>query len=355
MKLICHIGTPQTDAPLIQASMAKNARWLAKRGIVYADLQKDSVEHTALVYANANQPDDGARALGLQTPQDLRQLRERLSQHLQQHCAAARQAGQHTMIMSSQLLSAALSDPDEITRLKEFLQPHFSDIKILMYLRRQDDVVLAAYDDHIRRGLSARTLEQFVDDCLGPKDLTPYIFYRREISRWQAVWGKPNLILRRYSKGDFIQGTLLADMLGVVLGSWTPDLTGFCPARLDNAPLSAPALEFLRQIQPQLPARLRGQPNPLRAQLMPQINALPADPRPIMPAALAHQIMQHFVPANTWLKEQFAPQLEGDFFPDRPDHPAYGNVGQISAEAWTQFADLLESADVPDPDGPDAD
>ena len=109
-------------------------------------------------------------------------------------------------------------------------------------------------------------------------------------------------------------------------------MQGFVPSSDDNRGLSAPALEFLRRLHSHVPFMKAGQPNLKRTRLTPFINALPQRPRPIMAAETAHHIMTHFRPANKWLKEEFFPDLDGAFFPNRPDHPEHGNLGQLSTD-----------------------
>lgn len=348
MKLFLHIGTPQTAATQIQDSLAANPAWLAQHGLAYGQVLAPSAKHVTLFYACANQVHDAARANGLNSLEELAAFRDKVANRIRWHQDQLR-GTTHTMIFSSEDLTGNLHHPDEIARLKQFLNPHFDDIKIVVYVRRQDDAILSAYNNHIRRGLSSDPFREFVDICMGPHSPTPYLYYRRELSRWVEIWGGQNIIVRRFSPVDFIDGTVVADFLGTVLNTWEPDLNGFAIAQDDTPELSAPTLEYLRQLHPHIPSIKAGKPNPQRAMLTPYVNQLPTQPRPVMAAGTARHIMRHFDYANTWLKNMFAPDIDGPFFPDRQDQPERSNFTQLSAkeviDLTGQFLSALQPRD----------
>ncbi|MEL7255349.1 MAG: hypothetical protein AAGL23_14320 [Pseudomonadota bacterium] len=342
MKLILHIGTPKTASTLIQNSLEANPKWLARHRLAYGQVLAPDANHITLFYACANRVHDFARDYGLNSMDELAAFRSTVADCIRQH---QKQLGRkaHTMILSSENLTGNMQHPAEIARLKQFLSPHFDDIKIVVYVRRQDDAILSMYGEHMRRGFNNDPFREFVDICMGPDSPTTYLYYRRELSRWVDVWGAENIIVRRFSPVDFIDGNIIADFLGIVLNTWEPDLNGFIPSKDNNRGLSAPALEFLRRLHPHIAFIKDGQPNPQRSLLTPYISQLPTRPRPVMAAGTARHIMRHFEPANTWLKNTFFADLKGPFFPDRPDHPDRGNLGHISPEDMIDLTGQLLS------------
>ncbi|MEM9199393.1 MAG: hypothetical protein AAGD12_16240 [Pseudomonadota bacterium] len=344
MHLVLHIGIAEAAAALIQDSLAANADWLRARGMVYADLLAPTPNHITLFFACATQVHRLARDYGLQDKSDLAAFRTRLATHIDRQIAA-RPPGVETMVMASPALTGLMRREDEIAALHALLRPRFASMRVLVYVRRQDDATLLKYADLVRRGQLAAPFERFVETCLGEDRPMPHLDYRTSLTPWLRVWGPEALVVRRFSPTELIDGDILADVMGVLMQTWEPALQGFRPAP-DHAPvLAAPALELLRQMQGRLPfAGKNGAPNPRRRALMPVINALPRSPRPIMAAATARQIMGQYRPANTWLKETFAPNLEGPFFPDRPDHPEHGNLGALGADEAACYAGQLLSA-----------
>lgn len=342
MKLILHIGTPKTASTLIQNSLENNPEWLAENGAAYGKVLAPDANHITLFFACANAVHDFARDYGLHSMEDLAEFRQKVSDRIAWHKDQLADTVD-TMIMSSENLTGNMHRPGEIARLRSLLEPHFDDIKIVIYVRRQDDAILSMYGEYMRRGFSDDLFRDFVDVCLGPDSPTPYLYYRRVLSRWVKVWGTENIIVRRFSSVDFIDGDILADFLGIVMNTWEPDLDGFKVSQDDNRGLSAPMLEWLRRLHPHIPFMKDDQPNPQRTLLTPLISKMPTQPRPVMAAGTAQHIMRHFAPANAWLKETFFPDLDGPFFPDRPDHPERGNLGHLTPEDMISLTGQLLS------------
>lgn len=230
-----------------------------------------------------------------------------------------------------------------LARLKNLLSPLFEEIVIVAYTRRQDDAILAVYGEFIQDGLTDAPFRDFVDLCCGANSPTPYLFYRKTLAPWVNIWGKDNIIIRRFSPMDFIDGTILADFMGIVQNTWEPDMNGFVFSDEAAPGLSAPMLELLRRLSPHISAIKDGKPNPCRHRLAPLLSTMPTSPRPVMGEATAGLIMQRFQGANTWLRETFFPDLDGPFFPDRPDQPANGNLSHITLEDCTALTGLLLS------------
>lgn len=342
MKLVCHIGMPGTDMDAIQASFQANPQWLARHRLAYGQVLAHGSDHDTLYHACANSIHESAHAYGLHAHTETGGFRDRLS-------AAIRQQQDRlgdtvdTMIYSSASLTALMRHPDEIARLRDLLRDHFEEVRLLVYVRRQDDAILDLYDDWIRGGRTAQHFRTFVDTCLRPDSPCPYLFYRRELLQWVTAWGLDRIVLRRFAPEDFIDATLMADVLGVVLDTWEPDLEGFTPASPTRARLSAPALEWLRRLHPHIAPEADAATRERHALLARGIANLPSLPRPIMAAGTARHIMQHFAQANDWLQDTFCPDLDGPFFAHRADHPEQGNLGILPPDAMMELTGQLLS------------
>ena len=336
MKLVCHIGTPKTASTLIQNSLDANPDWLRRHRLAYGKVLAPDANHITLMFACANEIHDFARDYGINGNDEMEVFREQLRARIAQHIDEVK-GHADTMIMSSENLTGNMGHPDEIARLQEFLSPFFDEIEIVIYVRRQDDAILSMYGEFMRRGFCADTFAEFVEFCLGEDTPTPYLYYRRELTKWARVWGRENLHVRRFTPGAFVGGDILSDFLTFVLDQDEIDMTGFEPSRDDNRGLSAPVLETLRRLYPRIPFIKDGRPNPVRTALTPFISLLPQKPRPMMHPDRAQRIMSHFGPANAWVQETFFPDLSEPLFPPRSDQNAQGNLGQVTLD---QFADI---------------
>ena len=323
VKLFCHIGTPHTHAETLHAALSEQRDWLEARGIAYGDAGSKALDHDPLWVACAMDVPAKGKLYGVTNRADQTAFRDALTAKLAEERRAL-EGQADRMILSAPALTGQMFHPDAIARLKSMLEPVFDEITLVVYVRRQDDAILAGYEATVRTGTFLEPFEAYVRACLSQPSPLPYLTYRRELMKWCEVWGPERIVLRRFSNTDFIGGSLLGDFMGVVQESWQPDLAGLEPVSA-TPPISAPALEMLRRLQSE--ARF-----PQNEEAEAALAALPHLPRPVMPAALSLDIMLHFEVANRWLKETFAPDLDGAFFPDRPDHPHHGNLGQLTVD-----------------------
>lgn len=339
MKLVCHIGTPKTASTFLQNTCAGNSDWLRANGVIYPDLMSRSSNHLTLFYAASEQIHDFARDYGLKTREDVLRFREKIGKVIADQVAQAPKSA-HTMLFSSENLTGNLRGAANIQNLGEILKPHFDEIKIVIYLRRQDDAILSMYGEHLRMGYSGSSFPEFVNTCLGKPSPTPYLYYRRMLSDWINVFGRDALDVRIFDKDSLIGSDILFDFMTTVFGPDLPDLSQVQPAADDNTGLSAPALEFLHKMYPYIPRRENGVLNKRRVKLSSRINALPSSPRPRMSHKDSQMIMDHFRPANTWLHKTFFPDVDGPVFPDR-DPGGDSNMGQITLEQFAEYTGRL--------------
>lgn len=340
MKVICHIGHPKTATTFLQNTCVANRDWLKQHGILYPDTTDPGGNHIGLVFACANYISAFARERGIHTLEDAHAYRGRLRDHLKQQIAAA--GGQvHTILLSSENLTANIHGQDGVQNVADFLSDFGDDIQIVVYLRRQDDSLLSMYGEFMRRGFAAPTFEKFTEDALRDTDMLPHIFYRRILEFWVRSFGRERITVRLFDRARLIGGDILADFLDVVFAGKVPDLSGMKRSPQDNTGLSAPVLEFLRRMQPHIPFDHNGIANPQRRKLQARIEQLPTEPRPRLSKQQSDRIMTHFAPANEWVRSTFLPDLPTPLFPPRPHDDPTSNLGQISIDEFAQFTGML--------------
>lgn len=340
MKLVCHIGTPKTASTFLQNTCALNPRWLRDHGLIYPDLLAPDANHITLFYAASNYIHDFARDYGLNSEGDVESFRARLSELIARLVTEAPE-NVHTMLMSSENLTGNIRGHAGVQNLADLLRPHFDDIRITVYLRRQDEAILSMYGEFMRRGFSGMAFERFAEQALQRKEMIPYLRYDELLPDWIKVFGKEALSVRLFDRAQMVGGDILTDFMTQILGEAPADLSEMKLSDEDNVGLSAPALEFLRRMHAHIPFRKEGKANPDRARLAKKINDLPAEPRPRMTAAQSQSIMDHFREGNDWLAETFFPDREGAIFPDRADLPEESNLGKITLKDFAELTGRL--------------
>lgn len=166
----------------------------------------------------------------------------------------------HTLLITSELMSSRLSSPTEMERLVAFLSPHVDHIRVLLVLRRQDELALSRFSTLLRNGLAD------FDAVLG--DLSSFSFphlpagrsvsdedhfydFERIIGRYAGI-ADNDLVLRMY--GEQSPVAMLSDVLRL------PAEAGADAPRVNTA-ISAAAQSVLaqlnRQHRPHWPSGLR--------------------------------------------------------------------------------------------------
>ena len=99
-------------------------------------------------------------------------------------------------------------------RLKEEAEEAGYNIKIIVYLRRQDDFLLSWYNQIIKHNITSKntlTWEEYFDNYNKYIKLD-YFFCLKKLER---IFGKGNIIARRFDKNFFKNNSLIHDFLDI--------------------------------------------------------------------------------------------------------------------------------------------
>lgn len=219
-----------------------------------------------------------------------------------------------TIIASSEMLSSQLVNVGPISKCKEILSRRFDEVKVYAYVRRQDDVLVSSYYTSVLRG----TFEPFSKFSLkNPK------FHGASLRSWNEIFGRGNVVVRRYGK-EFLQGLDILHDFCWALGLDSQTLTFPMPA---NVSPSLEVIEFVRRV-----GRMLGD-HPDKRQILKSIGQ--AGPRGT-PLGLARkrrlEVLEAFAEVNAELSDTFF-NGEALFSSDLPDdgleEPVL-NVGTIA-------------------------
>ena len=122
------------------------------------------------------------------------------------------------------------------------------DVKIVVYLRRQDDFVQALYQTIIVYGEEAIPFENFYERIVSEHERIrslDHYFLVNDI--FATAFGKENIILRIYEKSQLYQGDLPRDFLKTVGFKTTNDFSLDIPN--NNLSFDAHSLEIYRKLK----------------------------------------------------------------------------------------------------------
>lgn len=211
MRAIIHIGLAKTGSTSIQRLLKLNREGLEQRGY-------------ALRYDTRELLDYGR---GMDTAIHLGDDR-------------------HTLIYSDERLSSRLTSQEQVDRVIALLRQHADDIRIIVYVRRQDEVFVSAYNSMLMAG-ETRKLSEI--------ETVPLQRPFKQLRRWEKAIGRSQLVIRRFGT-EYLRKGLLRDFC---------KHCGLDPMNLQlpesaNVSPGADVLELMRQFNirfPQHPHRRR--------------------------------------------------------------------------------------------------
>jgi len=306
-RVFLHIGIEKTGTKSLQAFLAGNESRLNRAGMTYLPLRDapyfEGNEHGPLVACLLDERPDFVSA-GKYRPADI------------VLGALARDVGRagRDVILSCEQFSSRLTSEAPLRRLAAALDGH--EVRIIAYLRRQDDLAIAAYSTAVRSG--RRTKFDPAEVLSG----SWYFDFGAMLRLWASVFGTEALVVRNYDVARLEGGDIRTDFLGV-LG--IADRSGFVPGQDHNISLDARQIEAMRILNECLPAfdgpdRSDFDRANLIRTLVEQHLPRGGSVKALLPAEERRRIVEHFAAANHAVETNFMSPgaLESWFQPIEP-------------------------------------
>lgn len=315
MDCFLHIGTGKTGTSSIQSMLFQNRRALQKRGYLYPRSPGKGRHEGLGWYAHADSRTvsrPGWKRSGWKNPAEFRaDFEQRLEKEL--HTCNPR-----TVVFSDEGLQALPNERKKF--LFDFLKQSFEKITVIVYLRRQDDHLISAYQQRVKTGHTI-TLETFIQRHLAHNpdgrgtpgsDADPPVHdYYQLLCSWSDLFGRQNIVPRLFEKDAWAQNSLLHDFLEVIGIS---DPSGFKFPPPSNQSLDAERVEFLRAFNRTLPARPDEATDKMRIQLR-QILMKQSGPEVLsLPEEMLDEVMLHWAESNRKVATEFFGFQDGVLF-----------------------------------------
>lgn len=200
--VVLHIGSDKTGTTSIQQFLRRNRAALAGQGILYPRAPGD-VRHIELgLYARPDEvlPESRLWRRGdYSTPEAFRRrLRRRLLREV-------REAGASTVVLSDEALYRMPAE--SIGRLRGLIDELARQVRVVVYLRRQDDHLVSRYQQAVKLG------EVLDLDAWSRRDLSSVYDYWSRLAEWQQAWQPAAISVRPFERGRFPEGSLTQDFL----------------------------------------------------------------------------------------------------------------------------------------------
>ena len=224
MRLILHVGTEKTGSTAIQQHLLINRETLAERG-VHLCRSLGGGNHRALVAAfmPPDTLDDFLRAQNLADAEQRAVWAAGVLDGFAAEVAAAKaDAGMETVVVSSEHFHSRLLEPDSVTRLATFLDGLFTDVSVICYLRRQDQMALSFYSQKLRAGFVPPEILPLSKVRRRADSLPPYFDFDSLLHRWSEAFGASRVRPRLYQTESFAGGDVVEDFFQTA-GLGVPD------------------------------------------------------------------------------------------------------------------------------------
>jgi hypothetical protein len=287
MTIYLHIGTPKTGTTSIQTFLDINTPALARHGIVVPrSLGERNHRRLSLYAMDEHRIDKLRRSKRMLTPDVVRLYREKVLKEFRAEIASFPPASE--IVMTSEFMMR-LRRKDELERLREFVcLTGQTDIRIVVYLRRQDLYYTSGYSQAIKGGKNI----PFSPDGEISEQAN---YYDRNLQVWAEVFGAGALIVRPFERCSLKNGDAIDDFMAI-LG--VDDLSGLERPRARNESLDANTVEFLRLLNSEVPRRDHGKENFGRMRLIQALETVSTGPRLRMTRQNAERFLRNFEASN---------------------------------------------------------
>lgn len=303
MRAILHIGVEKTGTTSIQKFLALNRDALRTRSILFPQSPGVS-NHTLLAGYAANDAsrDDIRIANGIESHDDLLLFRERFEAAFTRE---VEDAACDTVIMSGEHCSSRLVTPEEVGRLHQLLYRVFEAVRVIVYLRRQDEFMVSSYSSAVKSGLEQKLALPRLEGEMQRYD------FAKILDRWGGVFGRDAMEVRLFGRSAMVNGSSVDDFIRAT--GLPPDLPYEMPNE-ENRSLGSAALEVLRLLNKHIPEIKDGKIFAPRGDLQTLMEAVSSGAGVMMEPVLLDVLMQSLAESNRKVAREYfgRESAEGD-------------------------------------------
>ncbi|MEP3638335.1 MAG: hypothetical protein ABJN14_13890 [Paracoccaceae bacterium] len=323
MRAVFHIGRPKCGTTSIQVFLQENSDRLSAQGVLYSRSDNEISSQwefpiAALCRSKKDIPDPFvSRLLGFNDQADqIAYSTAKLSefdQLLEEHSAT-----HHTWVGSSEHAVPYLRNPEQVAALDTILKERFDEVRYVLHVRRQEDLIASAFAEGIRRG-DATGLNEYVDRVLA-KHRFNHMWLTR---KWTKVIEKDKLSVRLLEPDALIDGDLCRDFANI-LDVDASDFTFPDPANTGPAKRTLPYVLILNRM-----VANAGQRSPIRRKIrdtgVDLVNRFFGDgPKMKLDRDTIARIRNHSAISNEKLRKAFFPERP-ELFPEHTPNKSMQN------------------------------
>ena len=234
LELVLHIGSGKTGTSSIQRLLRRNRGLLLEHGVLFPS-SPGARRHVR--FGLSFKADDELvetrpyKAQGHPSPAAFRDtFRDELFAEIEESRPS-------TVLISDEALYG--SDDASLSRLRSFTDAHAGRVRLVCYLRRQDDHLVSRYQQVVKTG-EIRTLAERTAEL----EHTKTYDYAARLDTWARLLEPDTFVVRRFERRAFVDDSLYADFLHAAGLDVPRDKLREVASQ--NESLDAESVEFLR-------------------------------------------------------------------------------------------------------------
>ena len=298
-----HIGLEKTGTTTIQEFAYQNRSLLAVDNIYYPD-SPGIKNHTNLpAYAYDNNLNDLAIRKNITNPNDRTYFRNSFEEKFRKEIEPVREKKMN-LLLSSEHLSSRVGDESEIRKLLSLFISLDYQPKIIIYLRRQDEMLLSTYSTWVKCGAT----EELNHNAYKKKRYD----FLSQLKLWENCVGPEQIIVGLFHKKRLYNGDLIQDFCQKInINHKQYEIPKFNL----NKSLSAIQLAFLKDFNKNIPELIDGKKNMFRGDVITALEGMVDTTKATLPDNIRQEIQEYFKKDNDTIKNNYYPDMEGPLFP----------------------------------------
>jgi hypothetical protein len=184
--LYLHIGLGKTGTTALQEFFWSNRKQLSEFGIDYPDYAVIAGAHHVV------------------SPHQPNFLQAIPFQPVEKWAPEIAKSEQQNILLSSELI--AWTAADLVGHYCEHLLQYF-ELKVIIYIRRQDDQIMAAYNQQVKAGVQKKKVHEVMEKMIKRFD------FKERIAVWEKYVGRSNILIRPYERKQFHEQDIRWDFL----------------------------------------------------------------------------------------------------------------------------------------------
>jgi hypothetical protein len=305
-RIFLHVGVEKTGTTTLQVAMAVNRPLLHRSGyIIPPGLVGSSSYHIGLALFAAN-PDAVPELRQVARLTNGAAYSAFLESYPSQIARELTEPSCHTAVLSNEHCSSRLGTVTEIAKVHQIVSRLARDCRVIIYLRRQDEVVASHYSTYVRSGA--------IGEFKFPNDIF-WLDYLHLLEMWAHIFGKENLIIRIFEPHQLKDGDLLSDFFTII---GLPQQDQLLRPENQNRSFDVYTVEFLRRFNAHLPPCSEGGPGTTRGEIDAALAAITTHECLRPSAEMAATFLNRFAASNAEVARRFLGREDGMLFAGAP-------------------------------------